>query len=238
MGEFIEQHPGKRTDLDTVAEKIQGGATVQQIAADHPKAIILHSKGIEKLRSFCVQPREEMTICHVYWGATGTGKSRRALWEAIQKYGKEEVYVWSNTKHWWNGYDGHKAVIMNDFDTRDSGLSAVYMKNLIDVQPCKVETKGGMVEFVAKEVWITTNMFFSREAPWWNDKAWDRRVAEAVEFKEEDGVWAPPYEHRDMQDLRERLGPLIAAVGAPLNNSMDFEEMDEDDVREVDELFL
>jgi len=90
----------------------------------------------------------------VYWlyGASGAGKSREAR-RLCSELG-EDPYVKSTGSKWWNGYDRHTAVIIDDF--RDSWWPLTYMLALIDRYEFLVETKGGMRQFVPKLIIITS----------------------------------------------------------------------------------
>lgn len=87
--------------------------------------------------------------CHVYWGPTGTGKSHRAFTEAPGAYVKNP-----NIK-WWDGYQGEKSVIIDEF----SGLIDItYLLRWIDHYPCMVEVKGGAICLKCTKFIITSNL--------------------------------------------------------------------------------
>jgi len=88
-----------------------------------------------------------------YWGAPGVGKSLRALTEA-EEVDPKDVYHKKDGNKWWDGYDGHKCVIIDDF--RDSWWPLTYMLGLIDRYPFKVECKGGSRQMRATEMWVTS----------------------------------------------------------------------------------
>lgn len=91
----------------------------------------------------------ERTV-RVYWGPTGTGKSRRAWGEAgLEAYPKDPL-----TK-FWCGYRGQKHVVIDEF------RGIVSISNVLrwfDRYPVLVEIKGSSTVFEATNIWITSNL--------------------------------------------------------------------------------
>jgi len=88
--------------------------------------------------------------CDVFWGGTGTGKSRRAWEEAsFQAYSKDP-----RTK-WFCGYRGQEHIVLDEF-RGDIGIS--HLLRWLDRYPVIVETKGSAVPLLAKKFWITSNL--------------------------------------------------------------------------------
>lgn len=83
------------------------------------------------------------------WGATGTGKSRRA-----REICGDDVFCKNTGSKWWDGYDAHEDVIIDDF--RDSWWSITYMLGLLDRYSFQVEVKGGQRQMRAKRIVITS----------------------------------------------------------------------------------
>lgn len=88
--------------------------------------------------------------CHVFWGRTGTGKSRRA-WElaGVDSYPKDP-----NTK-FWCGYQGQKNVVVDEFR---GNISISNMLRWLDRYPVSVEIKGSSRPLLAENFWITSNV--------------------------------------------------------------------------------
>lgn len=99
---------------------------------------------------------KEPIFCVWYYGRTGVGKSRRARWEADDEFGRDNVYRKAESSKWWNGYDRHPAIIIDDF--RDSWWAFTEMLALLDRHPRTVEFKGGTRQWVPKKIWITSSM--------------------------------------------------------------------------------
>ena len=103
----------------------------------------------EKYLTYCEEPRN--WVPNVYWlyGPSGAGKSKRA-----REICKEDVYCKNNGTKWWDGYDNHEYVIIDDF--RDSWWPITYMLALLDRYEFLVEYKGGYRQFRAKTIVVTS----------------------------------------------------------------------------------
>lgn len=86
----------------------------------------------------------------VFWGSTGTGKSRRAWEEAtFNAYPKDP-----NSK-FWDGYRGQQEVVIDEFR---GAISISHMLRWLDRYPTIVEIKGSSCVLRCKKVWITSNL--------------------------------------------------------------------------------
>lgn len=87
---------------------------------------------------------------YVFWGATGTGKSRTAWEEAgLDAYPKDP-----RTK-WWDGYTGQEHVVIDEFR---GGVDIAHVLRWFDRYPVLVETKGGSIPLRAATIWVTSNL--------------------------------------------------------------------------------
>jgi len=96
--------------------------------------------------------REGLTV-EVAWGESGTGKSTWAFGEAGDDY-----YVWtpSETGCWFDGYDGQKTLILDDFDGSCMGYR-LFLR-VCDRWPLRVWVKHGMEHARWVKVLITSNL--------------------------------------------------------------------------------
>lgn len=86
----------------------------------------------------------------VFWGATGTGKSRRAWDEAgMAAYPKDP-----NTK-FWCGYRDQEHVVIDEFR---GGIAINHLLRWFDRYPVLVEIKGGAMVLRASRIWVTSNL--------------------------------------------------------------------------------
>lgn len=112
--------------------RLQSYRTIRSISSDYSKPV-----GMER-------------TCYVFWGKTGTGKSR-AAWESagVDAYPKDP-----NTK-FWCGYQGQRSVVIDEFRGR---VDISHLLRWLDRYPVIVEIKGSSVVFAATTIWITSNL--------------------------------------------------------------------------------
>jgi len=153
FGEIPAQ--GKRTDLETVAAMVSDGASLHEIAQEHPTQIIKYGRGIAQLKLHLEESYEHHE-CRGVWiyGPPGTGKSHTA------RAFDPEAYVKPQNK-WWDGYQGEETVILDDLDTHTLGH---YLKIWADKYSCTGETKGGTMQLRHKKLIVTSN--YSPEELW------------------------------------------------------------------------
>lgn len=148
-----EETKDKLTNLEIREIALAGGS--RAVAQD--ERATLHQIKFARLLLEEMEPQrnanEEITV-HWYYGRTGIGKSRRARWEALKEFGEEEVYRKAEPSKWFNGYDRHKAVIIDDY--RDSWWIFTEILRLLDRYPTQVEVKGGMRQWVPEKIWVTS----------------------------------------------------------------------------------
>lgn len=121
---------GKTEEIDP-AIRVQHYRTLRQIEKDYLKPVAQEKK------------------VYVFWGKTGTGKSRRAWEEAtVDAYPKDP-----NTK-FWDGYQGQSHVVIDEFR---GAINISHMLRWLDRYPVTVECKFGAVCFKATKIWITSN---------------------------------------------------------------------------------
>lgn len=147
FGQRPESKQGKRNDIEEVREMVKAGASFRDIAEVSSSFQAL--RVAEKLLPLYEQKRNWMPMVYWYWGPTGTGKSRAASEEA-----GENAYWCSNNSKWWQGYDGHENVIIDDF--RGDWCKLVDLLKMLDRYPYVVECKGGSRQLLAKSIWITS----------------------------------------------------------------------------------
>lgn len=95
-------------------------------------------------------PLAQERTCAVFWGNTGTGKSRRAWAEAGM-----DAYVKDPRTKWWDGYSGQEHVVIDEFR---GVIDVAHLLRWLDRYPVRVEVKGGSVALRATKFWITSNL--------------------------------------------------------------------------------
>lgn len=132
-------------DWERVWEMAKSGR-INEIPADIRVSNYRTLKQIEK--DYLMPTAQEKTV-YVFWGRTGTGKSKRAWEEATYNaYPKDP-----NTK-FWDGYQGQENVVIDEFRGK---IDISHMLRWLDRYPVIVECKFGAVSFAAKKIWITSN---------------------------------------------------------------------------------
>lgn len=86
----------------------------------------------------------------VYWfyGPTGSGKTRKAF-ELC-----EDPWISDQGLRWWDGYDGHEDVIIDDF--RKDFCKFHELLRILDRYPYRVEVRGGSRQLLARRIFITS----------------------------------------------------------------------------------
>lgn len=149
---------GKRSDLEKVSELIQEDPRMNSIIEQ--VGSLQSIRTAEKLLIYKEPKRNWKTEVYWYCGATGTGKSR----SAFEQY--PDAYDAMDTGEWWEGYDAHEVVIIDDM--RKDFLKFHQLLKLFDRYPYRVQFKGGSRQFLAKTIIVTScyspdEMFDTRE---------------------------------------------------------------------------
>lgn len=133
---------GKRTDC----EKMRCYDTMREVLATAKNYTSVQFA--QKYLEYNETPRKWKTKVYWYYGSTGTSKS----W--LAKKLAPNAYMKSSPTKWWNRYDGHSDVIMNDY--RINWIMFSELLNLFDEYEHQIETKGGMRQFKPRRIFITT----------------------------------------------------------------------------------
>jgi len=158
-----EPHQGSRSDISTIKELIKSGHGMRRIAEEATSYQAL--KSAELLLKYIEQPRPIQDIdVRWYHGATATGKTRSAMEEF------PEAWKSSGSLRWWDGYDAHKAVVIDDF--RPSFCSFPYLLEILDRYPVRIENKGGSRQLQATTIIVT--------CPYTPQKLFHKRLDEDV----------------------------------------------------------
>ena len=174
---------GRRTDLEHVRATIQSGATDLDLANQHFALWCVYRHAFadyRRLAGIGKIVRTWKTELIIYWGDTGTGKSRKAHEENPGAYWLPKANG-KGTATWWPGYYGQETVIIDDFYC---WLPLDTMLHLADRYPMivRVNTQTDQ-EFLARKIIITSN---SNPRTWYsqysNQAAFLRRIDKIEHF--------------------------------------------------------
>lgn len=177
-GDFNSIRPGKRVDLDQVAEFIQSGARSRDVAEEYPSHYIRYRRGIEALASICARNRipefREVRV-DVYWGDAGTGKTRKAVEDTSPNY----FILEQGERVWFDGYEGEDTLIIDDFY---GWIKYGQLLRILDGYVYRAEIKGGFTYAAWTRVIITSN----KEPEQWYahglTPALSRRITNTIKF--------------------------------------------------------
>lgn len=109
-----------------------------------------HYKTIRTIRADYAKPTSMERVGYIYWGATGTGKSRTA-WEQAGM----DAYPKDPRTKWWDGYTGQENIVVDEFR---GAIDISHILRWTDRYPVLVEIKGASVPLMAKKFWFTSNL--------------------------------------------------------------------------------
>lgn len=167
----VMPRPGTRSDLSAAAEKIKGGATMKQLAEEHPEEVIKYARGLTYLRSCITGPRKEKPTVIWISGPTGLGKTETAYKKCCELFGADSTWLSNGTLQWFCGYDGQPGAILDDFRPKHCEFS--FLLRLLDKYPFKVPIKGAHVEWLPELIFVT--------APTDPRTSWSFRTTEQLE---------------------------------------------------------
>ena len=154
--------PGKRNDIAIAREIVTTGGRLREVVEQVNSYQAM--KCAELMLKYCEQERRFLPTVKWYHGATGTGKTRTASEEF------PEAWISARNLKWWEGYDAHTAVIIDDF--RKDFCTFHELLRILDRYPYRVETKGGSRQLLAQNIIIT--------CPWAPDILFLNRSAEDI----------------------------------------------------------
>jgi hypothetical protein len=137
--------------LNNVGLQIVAGTAVSTVAKQNPGLFIQYGRGMRDLAMVTQGKYNHDDVRGVwYWGAPGTGKSRKAREE------HPEAYLKAQSK-WFDGYAGEKEIILDDLDKLGGDKLGHYLKIWADRYACTAEVKGSTVNLQHRVFVVTSN---------------------------------------------------------------------------------
>lgn len=173
---------GQRNDLKSCMESIRSRKRMRDVWEEHPTTMMKYHKGMEKyrqevLKDECSGFKEDFEVL-VYWGESGTGKTRKAYADHPGLYSVDLI---TSSGVWWDGYDGEDTILFDDFY---GGVPYGMMLKLLHGHPSKLNSKGTHKYKNWKRVIITSN---KPPEQWYKmglTPALKRRLTKVVHFGE------------------------------------------------------
>lgn len=144
------QKQGQRNDLKKVQDLIREGKGMDEITLVTDKLSTI--RYAEYFLRYHEEPRDWKPIVQWFWGDTGTGKTRDAFEKCKIEGGR--IYVTGKNLKWWEGYDGHENVIIDDF--RADFCTFHELLRILDRYEYRIEVKGGSRQLRARMLIITS----------------------------------------------------------------------------------
>lgn len=139
---------GTRSDLSECKELLDNGGKVSDLADSHFSQWLRYANGFTAYKRLKTADRSSPTKVVLFYGPTGTGKSWRARELAPGAY-------WKSRGKWWDGYEGHKEIVLDDLD--GSWFPCSDLKRLLDGYAYLGEVKGSHIKLVPETIYITSN---------------------------------------------------------------------------------
>ncbi len=148
---------GKRMDLEGFKDDVLAGKRKRDLVEEYYPIIARYPKFYEQLTMMNRPERTTDLVVTLLIGETGLGKTRSVM----SKFGSDsDFYVapLNNGTMWYDTYDGHTKVLIDDFAGAASHISLCSLLRLLDRYPVLVPTKGSHTWWLPNEVYVTTNI--------------------------------------------------------------------------------
>jgi len=206
-------HQGARADLLEVKRELDRGTPLKRIADEFFPEWVRFGKSFTEFKRQHTAPRNFKSVCIVFVGPSGEGKSR-TMFTLAPMLGS--VFVTPAKKGsglYFDDYDGQDVLLIDEFD--GSNMPPTFFNLLVDRYQCTLPCHGGAGhQMVSKFVFIGTNYL---PKFWWKK----RSAVQVKQTMRRIEVLIPmfhrlqPYVHLDWQNF----GPNINRFDENLLNS-------------------
>lgn len=169
-GSWTSGGKGRRNDITAFREAIQAGKRKRDLVEDYDHEMCKYPRFYDMVRSLKRPKREQDDFCGVVllFGWPGTGKTRYVV-ENYEGYWESSI---GNGTQWYDGYDGHRVVLFDDFAGKMSKVPLDVTLKLFDRYVRQVPVKGGHTWWNPNLIFVTTNI---HPRDWYD---WEKREAQ------------------------------------------------------------
>lgn len=171
-GDFFEddnRKQGKRTDIDKLIETVNTGATLRNVAIEHPREFIKYPHGVEKYFTIfhnTSRPDDWTKLNHQWhFGPTSCGKTTYCKQLAREEFGSanrvgdeedDEIFWIANIEQsngFWNGYENQPVIIFDDI--RKNLMMFHLWLRVLDTNPMTINIKNSTRKLSSTRIYIT-----------------------------------------------------------------------------------
>lgn len=145
---------GHRSDFDEIIKMAKEQKSYKEILEKFPGTVIRNQRNIQNTLAEYCKPRDFKSEVIIYYGKSGTGKTRRVF----EENNKDKIYktMVSNGTLYLDGYEPnyHEIVLFDDFY---GGIKWTELLQLMDRYPHRCHLKGSSVQWKPKKIYFTSN---------------------------------------------------------------------------------
>ncbi|QMW68671.1 replication-associated protein [Crucivirus-133] len=145
---------GKRYDIEDMKASLTKDCKIRNVI--NTVTNVQQIKFAESYIKYMEKKRTWAPIVIWRYGATSTGKSETSHSDFLElsNGNSEDIYHLGSGLKWWDGYDAHTYVMIDEF--RGSHGKYSDLLRLLDKYPYQIETKGGSRQMLATHIYITS----------------------------------------------------------------------------------
>ncbi len=185
---------GQRLDLEGFKNEVFAGKRKRELIDDYTGIIARYPKFYDTLTQMNRPTRTVDLQVSLLFGETGLGKTR-FVYDLYADSTELFITPLSNGTMWWDTYDSHRYVLIDDFAGAACHMTLSTLLRLLDRYPVPVPIKGSHVWWLPGKIFVTTNILPRHWFKWENRgeqyKALARRFTTVILFFEGGSVEAP-----------------------------------------------
>lgn len=164
---FGEPHPPDApSQMAQVVRDISQGMPWAQVVDTHGEAAARYWNNLRNMVEHHERPLAQAirdVKVFLLWGDTNMGKTHMVY----ERHPAADIYVklpqTGGGTSWWDGYDRHRVVLIDDFDGKDLPLNQLL--RVLDKWPISVNVRGGTKAFLPEYIYVTSNVYHDEWYP-------------------------------------------------------------------------